>query len=604
MIKKMAPLPPEQRTVYRLLLAAEETWGTRPALYQPRGGGQYDIYNWVDLRQAAEEVAAGLRSLGIGPGDIVGLASETRVEFYLADVGVMTNGSVGAAVYTSLSAAEQARTLRNCEPKLIFAESAKTMAALKAAGCDELNVPWVVMTGEAGDALSLARLRERGQQALVEDPWMQNRFLTEVGPENYAILYLTSGATGEPKMGLVTHNAIIANIDMGPPVLDLTCEDVTMAFLPSANITQRVVMELLMIRYGTQVYFSEGLTKLPKELQAVKPTFFVAPPRVWERIYSTVSTELRKKPAAVRKLAYLGIGVGSEAARKRAAGKEPSPFVKSTLRFFDRLVFSKIRQRLGGRLRIAVSGAAPLSKDLAEFYAAIGLPLVEGYGLTEGGVVILNPVHRPRAGSIGKPFAGVELRLAPDGELLIKSPSLFSGYYKDPESTAQVLKDGWLYTGDIAEIDREGFVYITGRKKELIVSSNGKKIYPARIEGLFKLEPIINQVFLVGDKLPFMTAIITLNPQAVEQVTGAPGRPLAEMAADKAVQAEVKKAIVRVNKHLASFEQIRKFKVLDREFTLEAGELTPTMKLRRGKVMENCRAEISALYAGREEFRD
>ena len=590
MPRTMAPLPRERKTVYNLLLAAEETWATAPALHQPSGGGHYQTYTWVDYRQVAEEIAAGLRTLSIGVGDIVGLATETRAEFYLADVGVMTNGSIAAAVYTSLAPAEQVRSLANCDPKAVFIENAQALQALQSAGGAELAVQWIVLEGEAPGAMTLRELRARGQKALIDDPWLQSKFSTDVGPENYAILYLTSGATGEPKMGLVTHRALIANIDMGPQVLDLGPEDVTVAFLPSAHITQRVVMELLMIRHGTPVHFSEGLAKLPRELQAIKPTFFVAPPRVWERIYSTVSTELRKRPLPLRRLAYLGIGVGAEAARARMAGKEPPALVRTTLRFFDRLVFSKIRARLGGRLRLAVSGAAPLGKDLAEFYAAIGMPLVEGYGLTEGGVVILNPMDRPRAGSIGKPLPGVRVKLAADGELLIHSETLFSGYYKDPASTAAVLRDGWLHTGDVATIDRDGFVSITGRKKELIVSSNGKKIYPARIEGLFKLEPLVNQVLLVGDKRPYMTALITLNPQAAEHVQG----PLLET--------ELKRAVARVNKHLASFEQIRKFKVIEREFSLEQGELTPTMKLRRSKVIENFKDEIAALYAGREEF--
>jgi long-chain acyl-CoA synthetase len=236
------------------------------------------------------------------------------------------------------------------------------------------------------------------------------------------------------------------------------------------------------------------------------------------------------------------------------------------------------------------SGAAPLGKELARFYSAIGLPLIEGYGLTEGGVVCLNPLDRPKSGSIGVSLPKTELRLAEDGELLIKSPALFSGYYKDPVATAAVLRDGWLYTGDIAEMDADGYVYITGRKKELIVSSNGKKIYPARIEGLFKTEPIVNQMVLIGDRLPYVTALFTVN---VANVEGLKGRA--------PVLAEVKKAVARVNKQLAPFEQIRKFRVIEREFTIETGELTPTMKVRRNRVLENHREVVSELYMGKEE---
>jgi long-chain acyl-CoA synthetase len=249
---------------------------------------------------------------------------------------------------------------------------------------------------------------------------------------------------------------------------------------------------------------------------------------------------------------------------------------------FDKLVFSKIRERLGGRLRLAASGAAPLGKDLAEFYGAIGMPLMEGYGLTEGGVAALNPLGRTKAGSIGKMLPGFEGRIEEDGELMLRGGSLFSGYYKDPEATAAVLREGWLATGDIAEVDAEGYYYITGRKKELIVSSNGKKIYPVRIEGMLKKEPAVNQVLLIGDRMPYVTALFTVHGP----VEGA----------RRAVEAAVK----AVNKQLASFEQVRKFRILEREFSIEEGELTPTMKVRRNRVLENHRAVVSEMYMGKE----
>jgi long-chain acyl-CoA synthetase len=294
-------------------------------------------------------------------------------------------------------------------------------------------------------------------------------------------------------------------------VLPLSPDDITVAFLPSAHIAQRVVVELLPIREGGCIWFSEGLAKLPHELRSIRPTFFLAPPRVWERIYTTVSAEIKKRPAAVRRLFYTAIGLGSEASRRRQEGKEVPRWMRTSLRVFDRIVFSKIRERLGGRMRLAASGAAPLGKDLAEFYGAIGMPLIEGYGLTEGGVAALNPLDRPKAGSIGKLLPGFEAKIEEDGELLLRGGSLFSGYYKDPHATAAVLRDGWLATGDIAECDVDGYYYITGRKKDLIVSSNGKKIYPARIEGMLKKEPVINQVLLIGDRMPYVTALFTVN---------------------------------------------------------------------------------------------
>jgi long-chain acyl-CoA synthetase len=376
-------------------------------------------------------------------------------------------------------------------------------------------------------------------------------------------------------------------------------------FLPSAHIAQRVVLELLPIRCATPVYFSEGLAKMPAELREVKPTFLLAPPRVWERVYSSICTEIKKRPAFARKMFYGALGLGLRAHRLKNEGKPVPVWMQRGLKIADRLVFQKIRSRLGGRLQIAASGAAPLGRDLAQFYEAIGLPLIEGYGLTEGGVASLNPVDGPKPGSIGRPLPGVEMKLGPDGELLIKSPSLFSGYYKDPEATAAVLRDGWLHTGDIAEIDRDGYIYITGRKKELIVSSNGKKIYPARIESLFKVEPLVNQVLLIGDRQPYVTALITINPANAETLKGMEehkGKEMAQMVSATPVVTEVDKLVKRINQQLAPFEQIKRFRILERDFSIEKGELTPTMKVRRTQVIENFRHTVNELYLGKEEM--
>jgi long-chain acyl-CoA synthetase len=240
-------------------------------------------------------------------------------------------------------------------------------------------------------------------------------------------------------------------------------------------------------------------------------------------MYATISNELKKRPLIARKLFHGALGLGLEATRYRQQGKPLPAWMSRTLKIAEKLVFSKVKERLGGRLRIAASGAAPLGKDLAEFFAGIQMPLLEGYGLTEAGVITFNPLDRPKPGSIGKVLAGVELRLAADGELQVKTPCLFKGYYQDPVATASVMTpDGWFSTGDIAEVDGEGYWYITGRKKELIVSSNGKKIYPARIENLFKMEPLVNQVVLIGDKKPYVTALLTLNVQHALTLKGMP----------------------------------------------------------------------------------
>jgi long-chain acyl-CoA synthetase len=589
------------RTIYQVLEETTRAYGGAAALHQPDAGrpGGYLTYSWNEYKSAVEEIACGLRSLGVRKGDIVALNSETRLQLYLADLGILTNGSIAAATYPSCPPKEIIRTLATIGAPAAFIEEPGMLEALRAAPVRH----WVLLTGEAEGALTLDQLREIGREAMQNDPALMDRIRAEVKPDDPAILYLTSGATGEPKMVLVTHNALVANIDMGPTALPIGPQDCTVAFLPSAHIAQRVVIELLPLRCGMPVHFFESLLKLPQDIRKVRPTVLLAPPRMWERIYSTICTELRKRPAAARKAFYGALGMALAAARYRREGKPVPLRLRAPLKIADAVLFRKVRARFGGRVRIAASGAAPLAKDLAEFYDAIGMPLIEGYGLTEGGVVSFNPPGRPQPGSIGPPLPGVEVRIAEDGELLVKSPCLFLGYLNDPTATAEVLRDGWLHTGDIGHRDESGYLFITGRKKELIVSSTGKKIYPSRIESLFKMEPIISQVLLIGDRLPFLTALFTINYAAAAQLRGMEEwktRPVADQVEAPPVLAEIRKAVARVNEQLAPYEQVRKFRVLPRDFSIEEGELTATMKVRRMKAIENFKAHIDELYAGRE----
>jgi len=594
------------RNVYTVLTETAARCGDAAALHQPTGrksGPPYRTYSWNQWAKTSSELGLGLRALGLVKGDIVCILSETRSEFYLVDLGIMAAGGVAAALYTAYPMADLVRSIKASNPRFLFVENTKTLAGLSAAAeAQNLTLPEhvILMTESDANFATLDSLAEVGRLFLAREPAAMARIQEEISPQDGAVLYLTSGATGEPKMGLTSHAAVLANIDMGPAVLPIGPQDSTIVFLPSAHITQRIALELLPMRMGTPVYFSESLSRLPAELKAIRPTFFLAPPRVWERMYATILSEVKKRPLIARKIFHGALGLGSEASRFEREGKPSPAWMKRALKVANKLVFQKVRERLGGRLRIAASGGAPLGKDLAEFYAAIGMPLMEGYGLTEAGIVSFTPLDRAKPGSIGKMLPGVEARLADDGELQLRTPCLFAGYYHDEASTRLVVDhEGWFSTGDIAESDADGYWYITGRKKELIVSSNGKKIYPSRIENLFKMEPLVNQVVLVGDKKPYMTALLTLNLASLKGVKA--DSLAAGLANTEPVNKAVKEAVARVNKHLADFERIRRFKVLERDFSIEQGELTPTMKIRRARVLELHKDLVSELYLGREE---
>jgi len=599
------------RNVFTVLEQTAHQYGEAIALYQPIGtkaGRGYRTYTWKEWLESSRQIAMGLRVLGAVKGDIVCTLSETRAEFYLVDIGIMGAGAVSGALYTSLPMADLAKNLENAAPRFLFVEDQKMYSELKkAVEARGRNLPShvVLMTGELEGLLTLESLQVRGREMFERQPTEFARIQGELSPDDPAILYLTSGATGEPKMGLTSHAAALANMDMSPIALPIGPEDSMLVFLPSAHIAQRIVLELIPMRMGTPVWFSESLARLPAELKSVRPTIFLAPPRVWERMYATIQNEIKKRPGYARRIFYGALGMGLEAARLRQRGEPIPGWLLRLLKIADKLVFYKIRERLGGRIRIAASGAAPLGKDLGEFYAAIGMPLIEGYGLTEAGVLSFNPLDRPKPGSIGKALPGVQMRLAEDGELQVITPCLFKGYYRHEAATRSVItEDGWFATGDIAEKDSDDYWYITGRKKEMIVSSNGKKIYPARIENLFKMEPLVNQLLLIGDKKPYVTALLTLNMAHVQHMKNMEGteRMLpAQVAIAEPVQKAVKEAVGRVNRQLADFERIRRFKVLDRDFSIEHGELTPTMKVRRARVLENHRELVNELYLGREE---
>ncbi len=406
------------RNVFTVLTETEKQFRDAAALHQPKKGkkGEYDVYSWSDWLRISTEIAAGLATVGMQKGEIACILSETRAEFYFVDLGIMGAGGVSGALYTAYPMPDLAANVEASGARFLFVEDEKTLGMLTKAIDDRGNrLPEhvFVMVDGPSDLLSVSRLRQAGREALEKDPEFFERLQNSISPDDPAILYLTSGATGEPKMGMTSHGAITANLDMGPIVLPINPNDSTVVFLPSAHIAQRIVLELVPMRMGTPVWFSESLSRLPSDLKTVRPTVFLAPPRVWERMYTTIQTEIRKRPAYAQKLFDGALRLGTKAARIRQSGGSLPFWMTSLLKAADRLVFSKVRERLGGRIRIAASGAAPLGPQLAEFFAAIGMPLIEGYGLTEAGILSLQPAgqsssrqHRKTASRSGSEAGG------------------------------------------------------------------------------------------------------------------------------------------------------------------------------------------------------
>lgn len=603
--QQVAEKAPEQtsdgvRTICDWLRAQGRDRGDQAALHQPEGtrtNRTYRTYSWAEYAQAMDEIAAGLHSLGVRKGDAVALDSESRAELYLFDLGAMACGAVSAALYPTTPPKGKRELLERCRVRVLACESAVSLSRLARAEVETR----VLLSGEAAGALTLDELRRRGRQAMEDDLGLLGRLAESIAAEDAAILYLTSGATGEPKIVIVSHGAIMANTRAAVQLIPIRPDDTGFAFLPSAHIAQRLVAELMPIAARVPVWFASSLETVAEEIGGAKPTAMVAPPQVWERIRRRVEETIRREPAWKRRFLETAISVGMRRSRLEQQGARIPLWMKAAGSVFERLVYRPMRDRVGGRLRLAISGAAPLAEDLAHFWAGLGLRITEGYGITEGGVLTFNSPGRERFGSVGRFLPGVEARLADDGELLVRSPFTFSGYFEDPEATAQVLKEQWLHTGDIARIDDDGLVYITGRKKEIIVSSSGKNIFPTRIESLFRSYPLISNVFLVGDNRPHLAALVTINPMVARTVPGMENlrdTPQTRLTEVDVLQKEIARIVREVNRSLASAEQIKRFTVLPRDFTVEKGEVTPTMKLRRPVILEAFKDEIAALYAG------
>ena len=570
---------------------------------------------WVSLtwRQTAEQVrtwAAGLVALGVEPQQRVGIASLTRVEWVIADLAVMCAGAATTTVYQTTPVEDVIFILGDSQTRVVFAEDDEQVDKIMV-GRDRLPdlTRVIVFTGSRADGdfvLSLDDLAERGRALLAEQPDVVEERIAAVAPEHLATLIYTSGTTGRPKGVELTHGNWVYEADAADQLGVFTAEDLQFLWLPLAHSFGKL-LQVAQLNIGFPTAVDGRVEKIVDNLGDVRPTLMGAPPRIFEKVYAKVLAGVEEEGGAKLTIFGWAVRVGKRAAALRREGK-PVPFpLNVQLAIADRLVFAKLRERMGGRVKYFISGAAALNKDMGEWFDAAGITILEGYGLTETSAgTFVNRPGRYRFGFIGEPMPGTEFRIDTDGELLIKGPGVMQGYHHLPEQTAEAFTDdGFFRTGDIAEAV-DGIVRITDRKKDLIKTSGGKYVAPALIEASFKAVcPYASQIVVHGDSRNYVSALVALDPEAVaqwavhEQIVPAGTGPeaYASIVANPATVAMVQGYIDELNEHLSRWETIKKFTLLSADLTVEAGELTPSMKLKRKYVEQKYMDQLDSMYS-------
>ena len=571
------------------LLAAEKHAGKVAAKY--KSGDQWVDITYDEFGDAVREIALGLIDLGIAKGERVSILSHTRPEWAFACYGILSSGAVSVSIYQTNSPEEVEYVAGHSESKAIFVEDREQLdKVLEVKGELPSLEHIIVIDGDASDgAISLDELRERGR---ARDRAELDERISSMTDDDYAIFIYTSGTTGPPKGVMLTQRNYRQVVNMVIQQGTLGGDDLIYLFLPLAHAFA------LLIQFGSTdlgtciAYWEKDPTKIIPNLMEVRPTYFPSVPRIFEKIYA-LATGNAEDPAKLQQAVQVGLKVR----QMQQNGEEVPAELQAGFDQAEEALYQNVRNLFGGRMEQAVTGAAPIAQEILEFFYACGVPVMEGYGMTETSTVAtVNTPEDFRFGSVGKPLPGVEVKIAEDGEILLKGPNIMVGYYKNEEATKDTLEDGWLHTGDLGYVDDDGFLFINGRKKDIIITAGGKNITPANLENGLKQHPLISQAVVVGDRRPYLVALITLDPEAIPAFAEKAG-----IAPDEVIESEQARAVVQgvvdeVNAKVGPVEQIKKFKILPEDLTQEGGTLTPTMKVKRNVVNEKYAGEVEALY--------
>jgi long-chain acyl-CoA synthetase len=579
-------------------LAVRKHGPHRAVVFKDEATGEWISKTYEEVGEIVRRLSLGLIDLGIEKGDKLSILANTRPEWSYFDFAALSAGATVVPIYQTNSPEECRYVLENSDATVVVVEDEEQLSKIREVRGALPRLEHVIrMTGRSDDTISMDELVERGA-SLTNDDWEER--WSSVTPDDICTFIYTSGTTGPPKGCVISHGNYRAMLDMVHSVNVLGEDEVTYLYLPLAHSFALLVQFGTFDLGATLAFWERDPLKIMANLVEVQPTYFPSVPRIFEKIYTAATASVEQEGWLKKRVFWWAIGVGRKVREREREGKAPGWLLRKQHEIADRQVLSGIRRLFGGNLELAVSGAAPINPDILRFFDATGVLVLEGWGMTETSTAATVATPEDfKFGTIGKPFPGCEVEIADDGEILVRGPNVFQGYYKNDEATRETIKDGWLHTGDIGELDPDGYVKITGRKKDIIITAGGKNITPANLENEIKQHALVSQCVVIGDRRPYLVALVTLDPEEAAKFArerGLPDDPAALAVSDE-IRTAISSHIEKVNEKFARVEQVKKFEILSEDLSQEGGELTPTMKVKRNVVAEKYLSEIEKLYA-------